>query len=435
MAGIERLTLDDIREAVETRKHGDHNDGGGLVLRIRGATCSWVFRYTAPSGKRREMGLGAVDVGKVTAKASLIAVRAAAGTARNQVRQDIDPLEASAQKRAADTAAAEQRKAAEKAETLTLARAARRYHEGVEAKFRNPKHAQQWINSLEQHVPPELWKAPISRITSAQLLDAVVSISRKLPETGSRVAQRLATVFADCQFREEIDRDPMVHVGKKARELLGAKPEPKHHPALPHSLMAACMADLAKRPGAAARAVRLAILTAARSGEVRGATWAEFSDLDGDAPTWVVPGARMKGGRDHFVPLSGPAAALLREIRDQAGTDRRLDDLVFTSPWSKGVLSPDALEDALDTAAAAIGYKGRATVHGTARSSFSTWAAECTTFKPDVVEAALAHREQDLVRRAYMRAAFEADRRALLAEWGKHCTTKVGEVVTLRAAG
>jgi integrase len=422
------------------------SDGRGLYLYVTATLRSWRFDHQC-AGKRKTAVLGGYPV------MTLKSARAAAEVVRQMLAAGLDP--AQERIRIADEAAlaarqaregrlkaeqeAREKKAAEiaakKAEAATLARVARDHHERLAPKFRNPKHAAQWINSLEQHVPREVWHSPIGSVTSGQLLDAVVKVSRKLPETGSRIAQRLGVVFADAQFRGTIDRDPMAYVAKKAREVLGKKPEAKHHPMLPYRLIPAALTELGTIRGVAGQAVRFAILTAARSGEVRGMTWGE---VDLEAATWIVPGTRMKGGTDHFVPLSEAAVALLKDRLEVAGNPVARDALVFPSPVAGAVLSPDALEDILDAAVEAIGHEERATVHGTARATFSTWAAEQTAYSADVVEACLAHREADRVRRAYMRAGFEQDRRRLLDAWGAFCTKQadasVMSIDTARAA-
>jgi integrase len=412
-----RLTAVQVRNL---REPGRYADGDRLFLEVsRTGRRQWLFRFQSPSGRKRDMVFGSADT------ASLADARAAAAEARALLARGIDPLDdrhgRKAQARAADAV----RKAVRKADRATLARVARDYHEAISPKFRNPKHAQQWINSLEQHVPTDLWKRPIAAIKAAELVEALVAIRRDVPETGRRVAQRLAATFEHALLHELVKANPMAGTARRVRELVG-KQDKGSFAALPYAELPDLMRRLRDREGLAARALELAVLTAARTNEVLTACWSEF-DLDG--ALWKVPAERMKGGEAHTVFLSDAAVELLRALP-------RVEDspLVFPSPMKPAQpLSNMAMLATLGR----LGVRERTTAHGLARVTFSTWANECTQFKPDVIEVCLAHKEADRVRAAYNRATFEADRKALLAAWARYVyppADTTSNVIDLRAA-
>jgi integrase len=419
-----RLHLLSTRE-VHTAKDGDHSDGGGLMLRVRGDSASWVLRFTAPSGRRREMGLGISHRGSAAqAGESLTTARRLAHEARELVLRGDDPIEERDRRRAAAREVEAESKRARAEEQRTLARVARAYHERIEAKFSNPKHRQQWINSLEQHVPAALWKRPIGSIKAAELIDALTKLQRELPETGSRVQQRLAAVFEDAVLRELIDRNPMTGGAKEVRRLVGRQ-EAGQFKALPYRVAPAFMAKLRESEGIAARCLELAVLTAARTSEALLATWSEF---DLDTGVWVVPAERMKAGEPHTVYLSSKAVELIKGLQALSLHPVYL----FPSPMRPDQpLSNMAMLTVLDR----LGVRERTTVHGLCRATFSTWANETNVARPDVIEACLAHKEADRVRRAYNRAAFVEERRALLAAWATYLATPTeSNVMPLRAA-
>lgn len=444
---LHKLTARQVQAAGE----GDHSDGGGLLLRIRtarvlpsgkqqAATEAWVYRYTAPSGKRREMGLGPVYRGS-TAQAgeTLTTARALAHKARELLAHGTDPLAAREQRREVDRGAAEARKADKAREHWTLARCARDYHERVIEPTRTPKHAAQYISSLENHIPAALWKAPIASITAPALLAALESIrphklARNLtrgdsvPETVSRIRQRLVAVFEDAIFHGRATVNPAAAVRRKMREGM-PKRSAGHFAALAYREAPALFQRLQQAEGTAARTLLFAMLTAARTSEALGAAWSEF---ELDAGTWLIPAERMKAsGKDkpepHLVHLSPEALAI---VRGQLGQDQAL---VFpsTMPSRKGKEQSNmAMLAVLDR----LNMRDRTTVHGLCRATFSTWAYETAAARPDVIEACLAHREADKVKAAYNRAQFNEERKALLAAWAQYLARPAAAVVPLRAA-
>jgi integrase len=398
-------------------EEGDLADGGGLVLRIGTGRASWVLRYTAPCGRRREMGLGVAYRDSLPqAGQTLAAARELAHDARELLREGRDPLAVREERRLAALGLASEQKAAKAAAHWTLARCARDYHEREIEPVAKPVHAAQWISSLENHVPAAVWHAPIGSITAPQLLEALQGVSAherarnvsNLAETVRRIRQRLDTVFVDAQFHGRCVGNPAATIAKK----LG-KARPKkagQFAALDYRQAPALLARLRAMPGTAARCLEFAVLTAARTSE---ALLAEWSEIDLVACTHVVPAHRMKAGEEHTVVLSPRAVEVLKA---QQGQDPRY---VFPST-AKGREGKPQSNMAMLAVLDRLGVRSHTTVHGLARSTFSTWANERAVARPDVIEACLAHRETDLVRKAYNRAQFNDERGALLLAWASY---------------
>lgn len=423
-ARLNLLTARQVQHAVD----GDHTDGGGLMLRVRGASASWVLRYTAPNGKRREMGLGVARRGSpAQAGDSLTGARDDAHKAREQLRQGVDPLDAREAVREAAKLDAAAKKDERRRERWTLARCARDYHERVIEPTKTPKHAAQWLASLENHVPAELWHSPIAEVGAPALLSALLAIrpherarhltqGDRVQETVQRIRQRLEAIFEDATFHGLCSSNPAAAIRRKLRE---ATPHRQRgaFKALPYREAPALVRQLRSAEGTAARCLELALLCAARTSEALNAEWSEF-DVEGSV--WIIPAARMKAKEPHTVYLSAQAVEILKA---QVGQDSRL---VFPSPISldrddgdRKPLSNMALLAVLDR----LGMRERTTVHGLCRATFSTWANETGAARPDVIEACLAHEEGNKVRAAYNRAEFAAERRALLAAWARYLTT------------
>lgn len=415
---------------VMAAKDGDHSDGGGLLLRVRAASAAWVFRYTAPSGRRREMGLGAARRGSAEqAGATLTAARDLAHQAREHLRAGVDPIDKRDAKRDDAKQADEAKRAAKARERWTLARAARDYHERVIELSRTTKHAAQWIASLENHVPPLLWHAPIESIEPAALLAGLLGIRsledehQAVPETTQRVRQRLDAVFEDAIFHKRCRSNPAAAIRRKMREGQPRR-ERGAFKALPYREAPALMARIREQPGLAARCLELTVLTAARTSESLMAEWSEF---DLDEGLWRVPAARMKAREPHTVFLPARAVELLRELQ---GLDRRF---VFPSPTATD--EPQPLSNmAMLAVLKRLSVRGLTTVHGLARATFSTWANENGVARPDVIETCLAHEEGDRVRKAYNRASFNDERRKLLADWAEYLARPAAQILPLRAA-
>lgn len=424
---------------VQTAGIGDRFDGGGLILRIGEGSASFVLRYSSPTtGKRRETGLGRCYRASIAqAGASLTAARDLAADMREQLRKGIDPQDARRAERDAARKAVEAAKTERSRERLTLARAARDYHARVIEPTRTPKHAAQWIASLENHTPARLWNAPIASITAPELLSALLDVkpherARRhggdtVPETVRRIRQRFEAIFEDAIFHGHATVNPAAAVRRKMRES-GPKIVRGQFAALSFKEAPALLQRLRSVAGTAASCLEFAVLSAARTSEVLLAEWSEF---DLDAGLWLVPAARMKAKEAHTVYLSPRAIEVLRA---QAGQDTRY---VFPSPMSLGraqgerrPLSNMAMLKVLDR----LGVRGQTTVHGLCRSTFSTWANETAAARPDVIEAALAHEETNRVRAAYNRAEFATERRALLQAWADYLARPAAPVYVLDAA-
>ena len=422
---LHQLTVKQVQNAPE----GDLSDGGGLILRIRGQSASWVLRFTATTRRRREMGLGIARRGSAAqAGDSLTAARSLARDARDLLQRGVDPIDERDARKAAAQALEQAKKAEQKREHTTLARAARAYHERVVEPVRTDKHSAQWIASLEHHVPEEIWHAPIDSVTPPALLAALSGVraladsEARVPETLQRVRQRLDAVFEDAIFHGLCKTNPAAAIKRKMAEGQG-KRERGQFAALAYRDAPAFMAQLRDQEGVAARCLELAVLTAARTGEVLGATWSEF---DLDAGVWLVPGERMKGGEAHTVHLSPRA---LDVVKGQQGMHAHL---VFPSP----VLDDSPLSNmGMLTLLKRMKMQDATTVHGLCRATFSTWANDTGAARADVIEACLAHREADRIRAAYNRAQFAQERRALLEAWAHYLSRPAASnVVPLRAA-
>jgi integrase len=396
---------------VQCAGDGELFDGGGLLLRVKEGRAKWVFRYTAPSGKRREMGLGSCERHSAQAVgASVTAARHGASAARAMLVAipAVDPIVARDQAREEARIAEAARKQEAQREQATLARVARVYHERFIEPKRNAKASREWINSLETHVPRELWHSPIEHVERAALLDFLRDIQDRMFDTASRVRQRLSEVYDDAIERGLVQDNPVAALRDKLRRVRIAK-RSESHPSLPYPELPAFLSQLRTHPGMAARCMEFVIFTAARTGEAIGATWDE---INLDTRTWTIPAKRMKMHEPHIVPLPEPAISILRTL------SQKHVPWVFpgvfdpTKPLSNmGMLSLLKRMDRRDI-----------TVHGF-RSTFSTWANETAAARPDVIEACLAHKEGDRIRAAYNRAQFSQERRRLLEHWAAYCNS------------
>jgi integrase len=408
---VKKLTALEIKNA----RVGDHGDGDGLFLRVSRSGASWVLRYTAPNGRRREMGLGAAD--RSTDKScgeSVVRARGARDDALYLVRKGIDPIDqrdaARAQAKAEQQAKVEAEKTAGQLDRNTLCRVARKYHAEEIEPQRSTKHAAQWIASLELNIPVDLWHAPISSIKAPALFQALAQLQLKIPVTASRIRQRLEAIFDDAMFNELCAANPAASI--KAR--LAKRPkgrEKGEYAARPYDRVPAFAAALRQQPGTAARALEFALLCASRTGEVLGATWDEIDERSG---TWTIPAARMKGKKEHAVFLSSRALEILKKARELQSV------FVFPSPVDiRRPMSNMAMLAVLRR----MGLAKKTTVHGVCRASFSTWANELGIARSDVIEACLAHSsKKDPVRAAYNRASYNAERRDLLKAWADYCS-------------
>ena len=286
------------------------------------------------------------------------------------------------------------------------------------AGWANAKHAAQWESSIATYADPVLADMPVDQITTGDVLSMLTPIWQDKTETASRVRGRIeAVLYYAKALGWSTGQNPAVWKDNLA-PLLPAKggiAAPEHHAALPWREAPAFMAELRQRDGMAAQALAFLILTAARTGEVLGATWAEIN-LDpawAGAATWTIPAHRMKSGKEHRVPLSAPALGILRRMQPDAP---RPDDIVFPNAHGK------PLSDMALTMTLRRMKHAEITVHGF-RSSFRDWVAEATEHSDQVAEMALAHAVGNQVEAAYRRGDLFAKRVALMTDWAQFVTT------------
>jgi integrase len=376
---------------------GRHADGGGLYLNTTNGGRRWIFLFKW-HGKQTEMGLGpARDV-------PLARARELAAKAREHLAAGVNPVVARAEARAADVTALDQAPA-------TFGSCADELIANMSPSWRNAKHRQQWSSTLRDHAA-ELRTKPIAEIATADVLAVLQPLWTTKPETASRIRGRIERVldFAKAKglragenparWRGHLDQV----LPQRARLTRG------HHAAMPYPAIGHFMARLRDREAVAARALELAILTAARSGEVLAAKWNEF---DLDRAVWTVPVERMKAGREHRVPLSAPAVALL-----EASRTKSRGSFVFPSQRPRSVTDAPLSGMALQMILRRMGVT--VTPHGF-RSTFRDWAAEETSFPNHVCELALAHVIENRAEAAYRRGDLFEKRRALMDEWAAYC--------------
>lgn len=393
---------------VRNKPPGRYCDGDGLYLLVKKPDSAfWVFRYTV-AGRMREAGLGRARGRNAV---SLAEARGRAAEMRGEVRHGRDPL--AEREREARQQALRARTFAEAAEAFMAAR---------EPGWRNSKHAAQWRSTLKTYAWPHLGSMPVADVTTEHVLAVLSPIWTAKAETAARVRGRIEQVLdAEAAMGNRSRDNPARWRGHLDKILPSrSKVAPvQHHAALPWAELPAFMLRLSVADGMGARALEFAILTAARTGEVLGARWVE---IDLAARVWTVPAARMKGGREHRVPLCEPALALLRRM----GTVREDDApeaVVFPGGASGRPLSNMAMTMALRRM-----KRADLTAHGF-RSTFRDWAAERSGFSGEAAEAALAHAVRDKTEAAYRRGDLFEKRRALMEAWGAFATRPASATV------
>jgi integrase len=402
--------------AIALKKLGDgwHADGGNLYLFVRGDSRGWVFRFTAPDGKRRNMGLGSL------ANVSLADARKTAEALRSQTKH---PTAASDPLAERQVARAQQR--LEIAKRMTFSQAAVAFLSAKSHEWKNAKHALQWETTLTTYAYPVFGNLPVASVDTGLVMKCLEPIWTEKNETASRLRGRIESVLDWATVREHRKGENPARWRGHLDHLL-AKPSKvqkvEHHAALAFTEIGAFMVELRAREGMSPRALEFAILTSSRSGEVRGATWAEI-DLKG--AVWTIPAARMKAEKEHRVPLSLASLALLNGLPRLEGTD-----LVF--PNGKGTLLSDM------TLGAVLKRMGvGVTAHGF-RSTFRDWAGETTAYPREVIEHALAHQLKDKAEASYARGTLFDKRRRLMTEWANYCDAvhdADAKVVPIRALG
>lgn len=382
-----------VKGIASLKARGKYSDGNGLYVRV-GPTGSksWILRIVV-HGVRKELGLGSISL------VPLAEARDLAYKYRKIAREGGNP------------------DAVRKQESLIFADAARRVHQTLLPTWRNEKHAATWLSSIETYAFPHFGQMPLHTISSAEILKSLTPIWTEKHDTAKRLKQRIAAVFDWAKSAGHYPHENPVNGINKALPVVKSKDN--HFTSLDWRKIPEFMAALSEREGMSARSLELIILTAARSGEVRGARWEEI-----DGNVWTIPGERMKRGVQHRVPLAPEALAVLEKAK---GLD---SDVVFPSP--QRAKNGTAKIQSNMTYKSLLRRMGRDefTIHGF-RSSFRDWCSESAMIDREVAEAALSHATGNAVERAYARSDLFERRAELMNAWGRFITGQTGAVVDL----
>jgi integrase len=384
----------------KAKEPGRYADGNGLYLLVdKNGAKRWILR-TFVHGRRTDVGLGSIRL------VPLAEAREKATAYRKLAREGGDPIAA---------------KRRDQIVVPTFEEAAKTVHADHKAGWSNGKHVAQWISTLEEYAFPLIGKKRVDHIDTADVLRVLSPIWLTKPETARRVRQRLGLVLDWAQTAGHRTSENPVRTVAKGLPKQTDKRKDSHHAALPWSDVPAFVQQL--REASMGEPVRLAfeflILTAARTGEVLGATW---SEIDLDETLWIIPAERMKSSREHRVPLAPRCVEILRRTKELAAGS----EFLFASRSIRKPLSNMVFLMALRR------LKVDATAHGF-RSAFRDWASERTNFPTEVCEAALAHTVKSKVEAAYRRGDLLEKRQALMETWAAFVTSAGGEVVQIRA--
>ena len=403
------LTDTRIRNAKPSVKPYKLSDGGGMYLLITSDGARyWRLDYRF-AGKRRTLALGIYPF------VTLASARVRREEARALLTQNIDP---SAAKKLT-------KRALKLASDSTFEAVIREWIDSQRNRLAT-RYRARLIARLEADIFPQIGLRPIADIGAPELLEALRKVEKRgVIETARRLRQTCGQVFRYAIATGRAKNDPTVDL----RGALRSPGRPRGHKAmalgeLPHFFKAISTYDGDPRTRLA---LRLIVLTFARTSELRAARWSEFENLEGNEPTWRIPAERTKMKHEHLVPLASQAVAVLRELRALLGSEA--SPFLFPSPSREGYMSNNTMLYALYR----MGYHGRATVHGF-RAMASTALNEMS-FRPDVIERQLAHQEQNAVRAAYNRAEYLSERRAMMKRWADHLDTLVGgNIVSFRSS-
>jgi integrase len=403
--GHHLLTAIAVRNAAKPdTKRRRVSDGGGLYLVVEpSGSASWSLNIQV-NGRRRDIGLGGLrDV-------SLSRARELATEARSKLKSGIDVVTERKATRYADKSA------------LTFEQAALRVHAENASTWRNAKHRDQWINTLRSYAFSVFGTLPIDQVTGPHVRDALSRIWLEKPETARRVRQRIGTVIGWAVSKGL--RSYPIDLKAVTDGLPRRRQRVEHHRAMPYDDIPVFITQL-RSMVSVSPAVRLGlemvIITAARSGEVRGARW---NEIDLETKLWVIPGSRMKAGDTHTVPLSGRAIEILVEMSKLRRDEGRDDVLVFEGSRRGRPISDMALGMLMRRNELPF------TVHGF-RSAFADWVGECTVFGRDLADLSLSHKVGSRVSRAYARSDLLERRRELMAAWDEFCCPDTGKVISL----
>jgi integrase len=403
--------------ALNRKTPGLYADGGGLYLQVtvakdgKGRNRSWIFRFAIPDAARtsgyrdRQMGLGSCDT------VSLAEARDKALRYRKLRLDGIDPIEARDEKRAVEAAAA--------AKVMTFDQCMHAYLAAHRAKWRNQKHAQEWVATLAKNASPVFGRLPVQTIDLALVMKALEPIWHAKPETASRLRGRIESILDWATVRGFRHGDNPARWSNYLEKLLPSRRDLApvvHHAAMPYVELPGFMARLRERQGTAERALEWTILCCARTGETLGAEWER--EINFTDKTWTIPGSRMKAGKEHRVPLGGRCLEILAGMEEVRRN-------VFVFPGARSAtMAPASLALVLKRMGATA-----VTVHGF-RSSFRDWCREQTNFAREIAEQALAHHVGNAVERAYARGDLLEKRRLLMDAWAAFCARPLPAGVT-----
>ena len=376
------------RKLVENLGPGRHGDGAGLHLVVDPSGARrWIVRVTVKGQKnakgaplRTDFGLGGADV------VTLNQARERALEYRRMAKAGLNPRYNA------------------KRDIPSFEELSRQVHIDRLPTWKNPKHGQQWLNTLRDYAFPKIGRMPVDAIGQPEVLMCLSPIWTEKHETAKRLAQRIKAVLDVAKSSGFRDGENPVTAVKEAGVLPKVKAKTQHHDAMPWKDVPAFYAELEGRSAIAAKALQFTILTACRTSEVLDMTWPE---VDFEARLWTVPAPRMKGGKEHRVPLTDEMISILKPLVAMAS------DYVFEGQKRHKPLSNMSMLMLLRR----MGRDGF-TVHGF-RSSFRDWAAESVGAPREVAEAALAHQFGSEVERAYARSDLLSQRRKMMKDWSK----------------
>jgi len=391
---IEKLTPEFV---ATVDKPGMYPDGLGLYLQVsKWQTKSWLFRYSQ-NYRLRSLGLGACHT------VTLTEARKRAKQARQQLLDGNDPIDTKHEKRRAALAT--------RARMMTFDQCATAYIEAHRHGWKNPKHADQWTNTINTYASPTIGSLAVSAVDTALVMKVLQPIWTTKTETATRLRGRIESILGWAAVSGYRSGDNPARWRGHLDNLLPKRSKVAkvaHHPALPYSEMAGFIKQLRAQAGVAALALEFTILTATRTGEIIGARWDE---IDLASKTFTIPSERMKAEREHRVPLCTRAIKILKELLPLGG------EFVFPGLKPKKPLSNMAMLKVLQRMG-----RGDLTVHGF-RSTFRDWAAERTDYPHEMAEMALAHTIDNKVEAAYRRGDLFKKRIRMMQDWQKHCET------------
>jgi len=398
-------------KVARVKRPGMYADGGSLYLRIApGGSKQWIFRFAAPDGRTRDMSLGPIGT------FSLAEARERAREARQLRASGIDPLEAKRARSAALRAA--------DAKAMTFRQCTEGFIKDNERDWTNPRHRQEWISTVTRYTYPVLGNLPVQAIDTPLVLKVLKPLWERAPVTGARVRGRIEAVLGWATVHHYRTGDNPARWRGLLEHALPKATKVEHYAAIPFAQIGGFMATLRKDSSVASACLQFLTLTAARLGEAINATW---NEIDFANRVWVVPASRMKADREHRVPLSEAAIAVLKRM-----AAIQLSDWVFPGTRQGHPVGQNIIWRLTKQAAG----DDTITIHGL-RSTFRDWAAERTNFPRDVAEMALAHAIPNAVEAAYRRGDLFEKRRKLMEAWAEFCAKPAagGTVVSIGKRG